>query len=72
MVLQRRLGEALGETFDGSCVGMHRFYLSSRVLGSSTFTGWKGQMEIENLKCRKEELTCGPKLQRRLKGKAEV
>lgn len=51
---------------------MHRFYLSSRVLGSSTFTGWKEQMEIENLKCRKEQLTGGPKLQRRLKGKAEV
>ena len=33
IILQRRLDEMSGETFDDSCIGMQRFYFSSRVLG---------------------------------------
>lgn len=36
-LLQRRLGEKLGDTFDSSCIGTHRLYLGSRVL--STYIG---------------------------------
>ena len=72
MILQRRLDEMSGETFDDSCIWMHRFYFSSRVFSSSTFISSKVQVDTENLKCRKEKLLGGPQFQRRMKDKVEV